>query len=300
MGTRDHVQQRLDLRPGERALVAGLLLHSLLVGAVLIFTLTAANALFVSTVGPSGLAYVYLAVAVVGPLSSAAVLGLGQRLSQRRTWRLHLLVVTLVPLALRWLLAWGDQATAAFALLVWYRLAEILLNLEFWGLAASLLHVRQAKRLYGLIGSGEVVALVVGGFTLPLLVSWIGSDNIILLAAGASALCLPLLGWIQRQARSARARRHRHPLGGFALATHRDPGPEPLRSAGVRPFSGLGADALPRGPGLSGGGPRTLHQRRSAHGLSRGVLCLRGCGDPGAARRGHGSLARPLRSRRGA
>ncbi|MCT0219595.1 cyclic nucleotide-binding domain-containing protein [Synechococcus sp. CS-1329] len=183
--------------------MAGLLLHSLLVGAVLIFTLSAANALFVSTVGPSGLAYVYLAVAVVGPLSSAAVLSLGRRLSQRRTWRLQLLVVTLVPLALRWLLAWGDQATAAFALLVWYRLAEILLNLEFWGLAASLLHVRQAKRLYGLIGSGEVVALVVGGFTLPLLVSWIGSDNIILLAAGASALCLPLLGWIQRQARSA-------------------------------------------------------------------------------------------------
>ncbi len=203
MGTRDHGQPRLDLRPGERALVAGLLLHSLLVGAVLVFTLTAANALFVSTVGPSRLAYVYLAVAAVGPLSSAAVLSLGRRLSQRRTWRLQLLVVTLVPLALRWLLAWGDEATAAFALLVWYRLAEILLNLEFWGLAATLLHVRQAKRLYGLIGSGEVVALVVGGFTLPLLVSWVGSDNIILLAAGASALCLPLLGWIQRQARSA-------------------------------------------------------------------------------------------------
>jgi hypothetical protein len=88
-------------------LVAGLLLHSLLVGAVLIFMLTAANALFVSTVGPSGLAYVYLAVAAVGPLTSAAMLSLGRRLSQRRTWRLQLLVVTMVPLALRWFLAWG-------------------------------------------------------------------------------------------------------------------------------------------------------------------------------------------------
>ena len=190
------VFRSLGVDAGEERLVIGLFLHSGLIGCVLILTLTSANALFISTIGPQGLPYVYLSVAVAAPLSSVGFMGLARRVSERRAWWLTLFVITVVFLGFRVLIGGGNPWVAAFGLLIWYRVAEVLLNLEFWGLVASLLDVRQAKRLYGLIGSGEVLAMMLGGLALPLLVARVGSDGLVVLAAAASAICLPVLFWV--------------------------------------------------------------------------------------------------------
>ena len=191
---------------GEEGLVIRLFLHSALIGCVLILTLTSANALFISTVGPRGLPYVYLSVAVAAPLSSGVFLGLAHRASVLRVSWLTLAVITVVFLGLRVLIGGGDPWLAAFGLMIWFRVAEVLLNLEFWGLAATLLDVRQAKRLYGVIGSGEVLAMMLGGLALPWLVARVGSNGLVVLAAAASALCLPVLFWIRPDRSSSLAR----------------------------------------------------------------------------------------------
>jgi len=59
-------------------------------------------------------------------------------------------------------------------------------------------NVRQAKRLFGVIGAGEVAASIVGGFTLPFLVDQIGTKNLVLAAAVAAALSLGVLQVIVR------------------------------------------------------------------------------------------------------
>ena len=187
------IVRSLGVDVGEARLVAGLALHSALIGSVLILTLTSANALFIATVGPQGLPYVYLLVAVAAPLSSFAFLRLGSRVAERRAAWITLVGITLVFLGLHVLVGGGSPLLAAFGLLVWYRVAEVLLNLEFWGLTASLLDLRQAKRLYGVIGSGEVLAMMGGGLALPLLVARVGSQGLVLLAAAATALCLPVV-----------------------------------------------------------------------------------------------------------
>ena len=51
----------------------------------------------------------------------------------------------------------------AMILPVWYEVEWVLLNLEFWGLAGNLMHVRQGKRLFGLIGAGELIAGAIVG-----------------------------------------------------------------------------------------------------------------------------------------
>lgn len=203
---RDYISAGLGVHPGERVLVAALFLHSALIGSILIFTLTSANALFLSFVGPQGLPLIYLTVAIVGPLTSGCHLWFANRYSNRQAWRLSLLLISLGFLFLRSLMATDAALAAAFGLLIWYRVVEGLLNLEFWGLSASLLDVRQAKRLYGVIGSGEVLALVVGGFGLPVLVARLGSENLVLLSAAAAALCLPVVEFILRADRRHRQR----------------------------------------------------------------------------------------------
>lgn len=188
----------LGIQHEERGLVAGLFLHSVLIGTALIFTFTSASSLFLKYIGPSGLPYAYLAVGVVGPFTSWLYLRLVHLFPEPIAWRLNLVGLVLVFLILRLLFSTGSVVPAAFALLLWYRVVEGLLNLEFWGVAGSFLDLRQAKRLYGVIGTGEVVAVVGSGFLVPFLVARIGSENLVLLAGAATALCLPLLEWIQR------------------------------------------------------------------------------------------------------
>src|SRR5258705_8771783 len=45
-----------------------------------------------------------------------------------------------------------------FLLFSWYYVVYLLTNLEFWGVAALLFDIRQSKRLFGMIGAGDIPA----------------------------------------------------------------------------------------------------------------------------------------------
>jgi AAA family ATP:ADP antiporter len=66
---------------------------------------------------------------------------------------------------------------------VWAVAYSTLTYMSIWGLFGQLFDTRQAKRLFGLIGAGEFAADIVAGFITPLLVSAIGSINLLLIAA---------------------------------------------------------------------------------------------------------------------
>jgi len=57
------------------------------------------------------------------------------------------------------------------ALMIWFEVVWALTSLEFWGLAGRLMNLRQGKRLFGLIGSGDMVATVIGGFSMSYFVA---------------------------------------------------------------------------------------------------------------------------------
>ena len=55
-----------------------------------------------------------------------------------------------------------QAAWPAFLLLGFQAVSKALLSVELWGIAGQVFNVRQGKRLFGLIGSGELLATVVG------------------------------------------------------------------------------------------------------------------------------------------
>ena len=77
---------------------------------------------------------------------------------------------------------------------MWYRVISILTDLEYWAVAARMYDVRQAKRLYPFIGSGEVVARIAGAFSVPIFLGYMGVENLLLLSAAATAACMGVLG----------------------------------------------------------------------------------------------------------
>jgi hypothetical protein len=69
------------------------------------------------------------------------------------------LFLVLVVMALLWL---GHGTAIAIAIMVGYRIIYLLINLEFWGLSALVFDVRQSKRLFSVIGSGDMPAKSLG------------------------------------------------------------------------------------------------------------------------------------------
>ncbi len=83
------------------------------------------------------------------------------------------------------LVAVGHSVAAAVAIMAGYRVIYLLTNLEFWGVSAVVFDVRQSKRLFGLIGSGDMPAKALGAILALLVHAHTELLFLLLLAFGA-------------------------------------------------------------------------------------------------------------------
>lgn len=193
----------LGVEERERASVALMLLHSFAMGLSTVFFETAASALFLERFDPGALPWVYLAAALASGATGVLFARLQRTLSFRSLLSGAVVLLLTVTLGLRAGLALSSAAWLPFALMAWYRVISILTDLEYWATAARVYDVRQAKRLYGVIGSGEVVARIAGAFSVPLLLGLTEVANLLLLSALALAACLALMNAVLKRAGGA-------------------------------------------------------------------------------------------------
>ncbi|WP_156123654.1 hypothetical protein [Flavihumibacter sp. ZG627] len=87
--------------------------------------------------------------------------------------------------------------------LAWFYVLYLLNNLEFWGIASRLFDIRQSKRLFGVISSGDIPAKFIG-YTLALIfVPYTGTLNLLLLGVISMLVSIPFF-------RSISKSEHRH------------------------------------------------------------------------------------------
>ncbi|CAN0595209.1 unnamed protein product, partial [Ectocarpus sp. 12 AP-2014] len=78
----------------------------------------------------------------------------------------------------------------------WVAIYAVLSASQFWVLANLIYNVREAKRLFGFIGSGAIMGGIMGGYSTTILAPFIGNENLVFVAAFLLILCIPLLGKI--------------------------------------------------------------------------------------------------------
>ena len=188
----------VGIDPSELRTAMLMLAHSFAMGLTTVFFETAASALFLSHFESSTLPWVYLAAAATSAATGVVYTNLLGRLSFRRLMLGTLGFLFLTTLALRVGLWLAPAGGLLFAILVWYRVISILTDLEYWAVATRLYDVRQAKRLYPFIGSGEVVARISGAFSVPLFLAIMGVANLLLLSAAAAAASMGMLALVLR------------------------------------------------------------------------------------------------------
>lgn len=194
-----HLRRTLDVRAGEGLPILFLLSFSLCAGVFMALFFTAANAAFLGRFEIAALPTAYMVSAVVGGLVTGGLSLLG-----RRARFASLVVGSLVGVFALVCLAWGglrfvDAPWVSFLLFVWIDPLFTIVDLGFWGLAGRLFDLQQAKRLFGLVSSGEVVSAIVGFVLVPALLR-LGAVPLLMLVAavGVAGCALIALATVRR------------------------------------------------------------------------------------------------------
>lgn len=189
----------LSIRTEERAPFWLLFIELFFLAVGVILTQTAAFALFLATFGGGAIPYADIGIAVVAAAISIVNLQVAGRVSLPRLVTVDVAFMMLGTLAL-WLgLTAASPAWLIFILPAWFQSSINLTFFVIYTLAGRIFDVRQAKRLFGLLGAGYLVAYPIAGFAVPVIVSRVGTANLLALATVGFAIALALQFYVLRR-----------------------------------------------------------------------------------------------------
>jgi AAA family ATP:ADP antiporter len=174
-----------DIRPGEGLPVLLTFIYIAVVVAAFLLAKPIRNGLFLEEFGPYALVYVYAAVPIVLSVFVRGYSEVAARFGGR-----SVTVGTLVFFSLNVLIFWYVFSFHRFRLLsglfyVWVNCFGVIAPVQAWSFANSHFDTRQAKRLFGLVGSGASLGAITGGILARFLVEPVGgSVNLLLVLAG--------------------------------------------------------------------------------------------------------------------
>jgi hypothetical protein len=155
-------QQLVGIRPDEGRTVGLFFLHNFLLGIGTILVYVSANVILLETNPERNLPLAY-GVAALAMMGASKIYGhYEHQLSLQRLAVRVLLSVVVVTGVLGVLITFGHSVAAAVAIMAGYRVIYLLTNLEFWGVSAVVFDVRQGRRLFSVISSGDMPAKALG------------------------------------------------------------------------------------------------------------------------------------------
>jgi ATP/ADP translocase len=172
----------LKLKHTESRHVTDLLTVQFWIGISNAFINILAFSLFIKNLSVKEIPQAYLAIA-----GSLLLLNLVYEKLEHRYSPLHVVKIILaasaVILALLWMdLTFWDKHSAIFILLVISFLMYMLTGYAFWGLVSLLYNVRESKRVFSVVGSGDIPAKLIGYLAAPVFAKLIGYPNLIWLS----------------------------------------------------------------------------------------------------------------------
>jgi HEAT repeat protein/ATP/ADP translocase len=190
--------------PGEGAVVLLCLIVNFLLIAGIMFGRNARDSLFMSQFGVQYLPYMYFANAVVLVVCSAFYTSLVDRMDRGKFLGGISMIFVILLLASRAILIvhprWFYPAL--------YMLAQAIWNfslLQFWTFLGDLFDTRQAKRLFPVIAIGALLGMIGVGLSSKMLVTNLGTENILVVWAGLIFMAVIIGGIILWKFRAPKA-----------------------------------------------------------------------------------------------
>jgi ATP/ADP translocase/HEAT repeat protein len=159
-----------------------------------------AAALFLSEYGSTSLPWMYVASATAVSLAAWSYARVTGRIRLDKLILATLVALALVLVGLRLAMVFGVPLVYP-ALYVLVEVMGALVVIQFWSLANTLHDTREAKRLFGFIGAGGVLANIFVGFGAAALVLWTGTENLVFVMVLCLIVCGILVGILGRHGR---------------------------------------------------------------------------------------------------
>ncbi|MPR35325.1 hypothetical protein [Salmonirosea aquatica] len=186
----------VDLKEGEEKTVGLFIGYSFFMGVAVAIFYTATTSLFLLSFERTMLPKAYIVGGIV-----VYALGLITSYIQKRirfsylvNGLIYFLMFSVTGLVLSY--QFSDIKWFIFFLFVWNRVFVFVNGITFWSTAARLFNLQQAKRLFGLISTGEVISSIVSYFSVPLLLKFISTDQLLYIVALAVGACILLMSLI--------------------------------------------------------------------------------------------------------
>jgi ATP:ADP antiporter, AAA family len=170
------LEEWLNLRPGEARKGGLLFAYLFLVIGSFVVGKAVRDALFLDRFSALQLPYVDIAIALIVGVWVSVYLRLGRYLSVRMLLVGSLLVFAGIALLFWWLAQRTDSPWLFRIIYVWVGMFGVVAPAQVWTLANYVLTTREAKRLFGFIGSGATLGWIVGGFIVRLTAMRYGSE----------------------------------------------------------------------------------------------------------------------------
>jgi AAA family ATP:ADP antiporter len=208
------LQKTFDIREDEGLRASLMFAYIFFVIAALMIIKPVRNSLFLSELGISQLPFVYVLVALFAALVASVYSKFTKRARLNRLI-LNTLLIVISNLFLFWILFNIGYRTGWFLYLfyIWVTIFGVISTSQFWLLAGYIFNSREARRLFGFIGTGAISGGIFGGYLTSYLANVFGSENLILFCIGFLFVCVFILvkvwGSTARQSYLERLRQYR-------------------------------------------------------------------------------------------
>ena len=180
----------LGVRPRETQTVWLFFVHNFLLGVGTILVYVVANVGLLAENPGRNLPLAYCVSALAMMAVGRAHAHFEHHALLRKVATRGLLVALVITVVLGLLLLRAPSVVTAVAIMTGYRLVYLLTSLEFWGMSAAVFTVRQGRRLFSVVSSGNVPAKALGASIAVFVPSSSALELLLLTAAVAYGLAL--------------------------------------------------------------------------------------------------------------
>jgi AAA family ATP:ADP antiporter len=173
-----NILNKLNIKEDESKKTGLLLTQSIFIGIFLAFYFSFANALFLNTFPISKLPFAYIVSGILGFFSSFLFSLIQKRVNASKVLLyLFLIIAFLLTIFKVSLEIFGDHKYIVFFIFICFAPIATLTSLGFGAISIKFFDLRQGKRLFSVISSGEVISSFIAFISIPLLLGFFANDR---------------------------------------------------------------------------------------------------------------------------
>ncbi|NQY94923.1 MAG: MFS transporter, partial [Campylobacteraceae bacterium] len=173
-----------------------LFLHSFLSGISLVFFETAANTLFLMEYSISELPYVYIIASILSVLMGVLYTKLQDKIDIQKLLKISLYFVLCMIIVFFILIKFNDNKLSFMGIMIFKDILWMFVGMEFGILSGIIFNIRQGKRLFGLLMTGEILSGILGGLSIGYILNYIQTIDLLFFSSLTLILSIILLNKI--------------------------------------------------------------------------------------------------------